>query len=76
MWRGSGWGLVLRSSVKVWIDTNGWNGNAIDAQYTTQDSVCIDPDASLSLGSLECLDEPDWVFLIVILFFYVSNLKL
>jgi len=49
---------------------------ASDGQFSTHESVCIDPDATalgpthldkypnalISGGSLECLDEPDWVF--------------
>ena len=52
---------------------------AFDYQLTSPSSVCIDPDASawdnnspyepwhdeaLVAGSLECLDGPDWVFLL------------
>ena len=34
-----------------------------DSQWSTWNSVCIDPDISppISNGSLECLDGPDWV---------------
>ena len=61
-------------SAQKWID--GSSGGPIDMQYTTAESVCIDRDATwldlpnyddyggtpLKFGSLECLDEPDWVF--------------
>jgi len=64
------------ASATEWID-NLVAGKFIDYQFTTSNSVCIDPDATavdiygeeqngpqtaLYFGSLECLDEPDWVF--------------
>jgi len=70
------WAVQVDTSAKEWIDNGGWSGVTIDGQISTTETVCIDPDAvaidwpdydngpqtALYNGSLECLDEPDWVF--------------
>ena len=63
-------------SITNWI--NNGDGFPIDWQngVAGSDTVCIDPELGLYHGSMECLDEPDWVFLIVILFFHDPNLTI
>ena len=64
VWRYNNWAPIVDISAQTWVDTFGQNhqtgGQAIDIQFTND--VCIDYEAPLKFGSLECLDEPDWVF--------------
>ena len=66
------WRVVVDTSAKEWIThiEYGYTGTAIDAQYTSADSACIDPDGTsydipgvehfgsqtaIFNGSLECV---------------------
>jgi len=77
VWDGWDWLLVVGNSAQEYIDQTDYNYNLVDAQYSTSETVCIDPDATsvdipgeehygpqtaLINGSLECLDGQDWVF--------------
>ena len=68
---------MVDNSAQEWIDQTDYNYNLLDAQISTTETVCIDhdatafdspgqehygPETALLHGSLECLDEPDWVF--------------
>jgi len=68
------WVVTTEFSAQTWIDDKGWEFHyPMDAQWTSEESVCIDPlaraielpgyenkgpDDALFSGRAKCLDEP------------------
>ena len=50
VWSDTHWRVVMNTSAQKHIDNNGYAGTSIDIQYTSTDTVCIDPDATYKAG--------------------------